>query len=153
MSTQYDVQNYMRTILQTDVALTAWLAATFGKTLTVLLGNRKNQVVKSQGFPSASIIFGPKEVKQLHTGEPAYLVEDYMVDMGLYFEKASTLDDTHLQHIAEFERLVALALLSDRRMGGLSTNLNITHRQGDENVNHPFHFFTIIFQIERTAPY
>lgn len=153
MATQYDLMKSMETTLKTDVNLTTWLTTTFGKALTVILGNRQLGKVKPTHYPVAIIVFEPEEVDEPFTGDPHYLKEIYHIELGLHFAKATEMTDTHLQHLAEFERLAALALMDDRKHGGLALGTAVAGRIGDGNVNHPFHFFGIKLRIERNAPY
>lgn len=153
MSTAFDVQDALRTVLVADAALTAWLQSTFGRGLTVLLGNRKNKQVVNKKFPLVSIIFDPQAVDNTQVSQTAHLIEHYFLDLGLHYVKTSEIDDAHLQHIAKFEELVAQAVSQDRRLGGLVISTLIQDRKSDGNVNHPYHFFTITLRIERSAAF
>jgi len=153
MTTQFDIQHQLRDSIANDADLMTWLASNFAKPLTIMLGNRKNKTIASAGFPSISIIFEPQEVSNTTTEQNAHLVERYHLDMGIHFAKATKLDDNHLRLMAEMEALVGLAVLRDRRRNGLAINTRVVDRIGDANVNHPYHFFTLVFQVERSAPY
>lgn len=153
MSTQYQVQEHIRSILLADAPLSAWLTQHFKASLTVLLGNRPYKQIKAGKFPVASVIFEPEDVLTHKRGEPAQLTEKYHVDLGIHFRKASLLDDEHLLRIGEFEVLAAQALLKDRRFNGLVMDVEVAERVGDGNANHPHHFFTLILRVWRTAEY
>lgn len=153
MSMQYQIQEHIRSVLLADAPLSAWLTQHFKSSLTVLLGNRKNKQIMGGKFPVASVIFEPQDVLTHKRGEPALLTEKYHVDLGLHFRKASLLDDEHLLRIGEFEVLVAQAMLKDRRFNGLVLDVEVADRVSDSNVNHPYHFFTLILRVLRTAEY
>jgi len=153
MSTPYDVQIALKTILENDAALSAWLTTHFNQALTVILGNKTMKVVKSKSFPIATIVAEPQGVSNINTSEAMQLTELYHVDLGMLFNKADELDAAPLQRLGEFEALAAQAILKDRRLGGLVTAITISDRVGDGNVNHPYHFFTLVFRVQRSAPY
>lgn len=154
MSTPYDIQDDMRSALLAYAPLTAWLVANFsGAVLTVMLGNRKNKTVAAATFPNAAIVLDPVSVENQYTGCPAHFNEKYHVQLGLRFDKNTPLDDGHLQLLGQFEELAAKAILEDRRRSGMAEGTVAFDRESDSQVNHPFHFFTIIFEVQRTAPY
>lgn len=153
MATSFDVQSALRRVLKNDALLDAWLQTTFFKSVTVILGNRPLKQIQPEKYPVVIIVYEPKGLDDAATGENAVLQEIYHFELGMFFVQDDVLDDTHLQHIATFESLVGKALLADRRLGGLVTLIAIDERQGDSNVNHPYHFFSLRFAVERSGEY
>jgi len=149
MSTQYDIMLDLEAAITNDAALAAWANTTFGRNVTVKIGNRPLKRLRPEDYPVAVVVFEPELVEEQLMGETNKLFEIYHIEMGLHG------DDTKqaVAAMAEFERLLALAVLADRNRSGMAYHTAATERIGDGDVNHPYHFMGVKFRVSRFGPY
>jgi len=154
MSTEYDVMLRMRTVIEADAAIDTWATTNFGKSLTVLIGNRKlsgQAKIRPEQIPCVAIVCEPGSVTAYSTGN--FLAEDYSLGTVLLHNDIELA--VKLQ--AELMELICIALIADRKiesggaLGELLTNLELSERLGDQQVNHPHHFNTFMFTASRSA--
>ncbi len=149
MSTQYDIMTDIERAITSDANLSAWATTTFGRAVTVKLGNRPLKTLRPEDYPVAVVVFEPDTIEEQLTGGTNKVTEVYHIEMGVFSDNPTLA----IQHMAEFERLLSLAVLFDRTRAGMAYHTAAIDRIGDGDVNHPYHFMGVKFKVNRFGPY
>jgi len=149
MSTQYDIMSDLESAITGDASLNNWAHSRFSRSVTVKLGNRPLKTLRPEDYPVAVIVFEPELVEERLAGATNKLIEVYHIEMGVHGDDPKVA----ISDMAEFERLLALAVLADRTRSGMAYHTAAIERIGDGDVNHPYHFMGVKFRVSRFGPY
>ncbi len=121
----------LKGVLETDTALTAFVAANFPRALSVRLAYRNREELNVGDLP-AVIITRPRVTKQFRTG-----VRDGDHTVMLYLVFHQDDNDKGPLQLIQFEELIDDAITANNTLSGTAINATPGESVNDEGKNHP----------------